>query len=82
MARAARRWLGGEWKGEERRALARLAPVLHLCEGIERWPEAARRSLARAIRAKAARGEKGFLEASREHVEFAAALRTLGRARS
>jgi len=73
--------IGGlrSWSEEERRSLARLAPIVELIPHLERWPAAERRALGRVIRAKGAGSELAFARAAAGHSRLAAALEVVAR---
>jgi hypothetical protein len=61
VARAlgATRWR--QWPGPQRRAFARLAPVVALVPDLARWPRAERQALTRMMRAKGGAGERAYV---------------------
>lgn len=62
------------WSAAERAWWSRLAPVVASLPKIESWTPAQRRSLAKVVRAKAARRETDFLRALDAHPRASAAL--------
>jgi hypothetical protein len=77
---AARRLDAGAWRrfpAGERLAWQRLAPLVAMLPGLDRWPAADRRSLAAALRAKGGRRESDFVALIDAHGRFRRALREL-----
>lgn len=81
VARAlgATRWR--HWPGPQRRAFARLAPVVALVPDLARWPAAERRALTRMMRAKGAAGERAYVRMLDAQRRLGAALEALVRNR-
>ena len=76
MTREATRLLDARpatWRPAERRALARWSPLV-LCLGVDRWPTADRRALARIVRAKGGRRESDYVALFDRHRRLRRAL--------
>jgi len=70
------------WSAGERLWWCRWVPLLDAIPGIERWPPASRRAVARIVAAKGGRRESDFVRLFDRHARFAAAVLDLGRGRS
>src|SRR2546425_13163556 len=65
------------WSGPQRRAFARLAPVVALVPDLARWPAAERVALTRVMRAKGAAGEHAYVRMLDAQRRLRAALEAL-----
>ena len=65
------------WPEDERRAFERLSPVAALIPDLDRWPVAARRVLARVMRAKGGRSEGPYTRLLDSHARLKRSLRAL-----
>ncbi len=65
------------WPGPQRRAFARLAPVVALVPDLARWPAAERVALTRVMRAKGAAGEHAYVRRLDAQRRLRAALEAL-----